>query len=76
MEPFTTQADLAASPAPILDALTGAEAAGVVLESDGHSAHIVGDYRKVPRSVRDAVRQSKHQLARLLGNTRREGRAP
>jgi hypothetical protein len=71
VEPYVGMADATASPAPLLDALVGAEAAGVEILSDGKTAR-VGDYRKAPPAVRDAVRQCKARLGRMLGDNRQE----
>jgi hypothetical protein len=70
-EPYTSMADANASPAPVLDALVGAEAAGVEICSDGRTAWL-SDYQKAPPAVRDAVRQAKHTLAGMIGDDRQE----
>jgi hypothetical protein len=68
--PFTAQADEAASPAPILDALTKLEAIGVELQSDGKRVfYRPGDWRRVPPDLRAVVRQCGHQMAQMIGNT-------
>jgi hypothetical protein len=72
-EPYTGMADSAASATPLLDALVGAEAAGVELHSDGWDIYYPpGAYHRLPPVVRDAVHQAKHQLARMI--TRRTAR--
>jgi hypothetical protein len=72
-EPYVSQADANASPAPVLDALVGLEAAGVEVRSDGKTAWVGGDYRRVPPDVRNALRQAKkHTLAGLIGDTTKE----
>jgi hypothetical protein len=71
VEPYVSQADANASPAPVLDALLGAEAAGAEIISNGKTAW-VSDYRKAPPEVRNAVRQCKAQLGRMIGNNTME----
>jgi hypothetical protein len=61
--PYSDMADAAASPAPVLDALVGLEAAGAELHSDGRGVWIGDGYANVPPAVRAAVHQAKHQLA-------------
>jgi hypothetical protein len=70
-EPYIGMADANASPAPVLDALVGAEAAGVEIRSDGRTAWL-SDYRKAPPGVRNALRQAKHTLAGMIGDDRQE----
>jgi hypothetical protein len=78
VEPYLSEANRRASAAPILDALTGLEALGVDLESDGSSVWFARDgWRRVPPDLRAVVGQCNHRLAVLLGNTarRRQGMA-
>jgi uncharacterized protein (DUF3820 family) len=73
-EPWVGQADAVASKTPLLDALTRLEALGVELESDGQSVSIRWpDWQRVPQDLAAVIRQCSHQLARLLGDTRRKG---
>jgi hypothetical protein len=73
-EPFTTQADRNASPAPILDALTRLGGLGVELLSNGRSVYYKpGDWQKVPDDLCTIVRQASHELAKMMGDTRRAG---
>lgn len=74
VEPYLSQADAAASEAPILDALTRLEEAGVDLASDGHAVWLRGDdWRKVEPDVMALVRQQSHLLAGLVGDNRHDG---
>jgi hypothetical protein len=73
-EPYIGMADASATPTPVLDALVGFEAAGVEVRSDGKRAWVDGDYRRVPPDVRNALRQAKHQLAKMVGDNRQEVR--
>ncbi len=76
VEPFTSEADAAASDTPVLDVLTRLEELGVDLLSDGDTVWFApGDWRRVPDDVLAAARQCKHSLARLLGDTRQRCRA-
>jgi hypothetical protein len=68
-EPYTGMADANATATPVLDALVGLEDAGAGLASDGTSAWITGNWERVPQPVRDAVRQAKHSLGVMIGNT-------
>src|SRR5581483_4224317 len=66
-EPFTTLADAAASKAPVLDALIGADDAGVQLVSDGAAVHFAANgWHNAPPELRRAVRQCNHTLAKML----------
>jgi hypothetical protein len=74
VSPYTELADANASQTPILDALTRLEDLGVQLQSDGRTVAIPWqDWRRVPPDLHAIVRQCRHQLARLLGDTRRRG---
>jgi hypothetical protein len=76
VEPHTGQADAAASAAPILDALTRLEALGVELAGDGRAVWFAGDdWRRVPADLQAVVRQCRHTLAGMLGDTRRKAAA-
>lgn len=68
-EPFVSEANANASPAPTLDALLLAEAEGIELASDGKTVWIAGDRRKASEQLQNAVRQRGHLLASLLGKT-------
>jgi hypothetical protein len=75
MSPYVSQADAAASETPILDTLVRLQDLGVELVSDGQSLAFAGDgWRRTPPDLRAVVRQCGHQLAVLLGNTRRRKR--
>jgi hypothetical protein len=71
VEPHVSQADAAASPTAILDALTRLEALGVELHSDGATVWVRDGWDRVPPDLNAVVKQASHQLARLLGKTRR-----
>jgi hypothetical protein len=72
--PYTTLADAAASPTPILDVLTRLDDLGVELRSDGRRVWISGtDWHRVPKELHDVIRQCGHTLAGLLGNTMGKG---
>jgi hypothetical protein len=75
VEPYRSEADRAAVPAPILDALTRLEEIGVELQSDGRAGWFGADWRRVPPDLAATVRQCSHQLARMLGDTRRKAAA-
>jgi hypothetical protein len=68
-EPFVTLADRAASGAAVLDVITMAEDAGVVLTSDGRVADFATaeDRRRAPRRLHELVRQCRADLGRLMG---------
>jgi hypothetical protein len=69
-EPYVSQANATASPTPLLDALVGLEEAGAELCSDGKRSWIGSGYKQVPQAVRDAHRQEKHTLAKMIGDNR------
>jgi hypothetical protein len=64
-EPFTTEADAAASPTATLDALVLAEQEGVEQVSDGHTVHC-SPWGKVSPELEALVRQRRRLVAALL----------
>jgi hypothetical protein len=70
-EPYTTEADAAASKTPVLDVLTKLEDLGVELRSDGKHVRFArdGDYRRVPPDLRRMLKQCQNDLARMIGRT-------
>jgi hypothetical protein len=71
VEPFTTEADAAASATAVLDVLMECEDLGLELRSDGAVAEFAGtDWHRAPPELRDRLRQCRRQLGRLLGDTR------
>jgi hypothetical protein len=74
VEPFLALANASASPAPLLDALTRLGDLGVELVSDGRGVWFADDgWRRVPPDLKAVVKQCSHQLAGLLGDTRKKG---
>jgi hypothetical protein len=68
--PYTDQADALASAAPVLDALIGLDGLDVELCSDGASVWVPPeDWRRVPQDLHSIIRQCRHQLARMIGDT-------
>jgi hypothetical protein len=71
VEPYTAEADAAASPTPILDVLTRLEDLGVELVSDGVRAQVPWpDCERLPADLREALRSCQHTLARMIGDNR------
>jgi uncharacterized protein (DUF3820 family) len=66
--PYTELADRAASPAPVLDTLIRCDRLGIGLVNDGAAVEFAShdDRRWAPEDVRDALKQCRHTLARLL----------
>jgi uncharacterized protein (DUF3820 family) len=76
MPPYSDQADANQSKTALLDTLTRLEEIGVDLQSDGQTAWIASaDYNRVPADLHTLIRQCRHKLARMIGNTMRATRA-
>jgi hypothetical protein len=72
MPPYSTLADSAATRTPLLDVLLQAEEHDVVLVSDGRAADIAPrEAHHAPPGLRQALRQCRGDLGRMMGDTRR-----
>jgi hypothetical protein len=70
--PYSTLADEAATQTPLLDVLLQAEEHDVVLVSDGRAAGIAPqESHNAPAGLRQALRQCRGDLGRMMGDTRR-----
>jgi hypothetical protein len=70
--PYTDEADAAASATPELDVLVQLQDLGVELESDGATVLFrPGDYGRIPPELHQRIRECRHRLATLIGDTTR-----
>jgi hypothetical protein len=68
VEPFTTEADVTASPTGVLDLVTMADQWGIRLISDGRRVTFApGEWARAPQELRDLVFQAGHAVARMAG---------
>jgi uncharacterized protein (DUF3820 family) len=76
-EPYASLADASASRTPVLDVLLGFEALGIELHSDGRSVwYDPQPVLRVPAGLERLLRQVAHDLARLMGDTRKTSPTP